>query len=200
MGVRNKSKASSLHHLHLVDLYRDALEVMYASESLFASLSPDQISWKPDRKAWSILECFDHLLVVNEQYISRIKAALDKRETESLGYMTPYDPSWFARKFINSMQPGAGMRMKTFRTFKPQPHADDLEVTKRFLIQQKELLSLIREADSGNINDVKLSSPVSRLIRFTIGEALTMLVVHEQRHLLQAQNVQLHSRFPEFQS
>ena len=201
MGVKKKSKASSsIHHLHLVSLLKDTAEVLRATEALFASLSPEQLIWKPERKAWSILECFDHLLTTNNAYLPRIREAIGKATATGVENLVPYKPSWFASKFIDSMRPGSSFKVKTFGVFKPKSKPNDLGVTQKFIAQQQELLGLIKRADRCDLNGVKLSSPANRLIRFSIGEALTLLVVHQQRHLLQAQNVQLLGHFPEFQS
>ena len=200
MGVKIKPKASTIHHPHLIVLHRDTSEVLRAAKSLFASLSPEQLSWKPDRKTWSVIECFDHLLTTNGLYMPRIQQAIEKSRVPGAKSLLPYKPSWFATKFIASMRPGSGFRVRTFKIFKPRASEPDADVTQRFILQQQALLNLMRAADQCDLNGTKLSSPASRMIRFTIGEALTLLVVHQQRHLLQAQNLQLQVHFPSFQS
>lgn len=188
-----------MRNLHLDRLLKDATEVKQASEALIASLSPEQLTWKPDRKVWSILECFDHLLTTNGLYLPRIAAAIEAAEKSGENSVKPFKPTLFARLFIKSLRPGSGFKIKTFRVFKPQHGPQALDVTTRFLEMQEELINLIKRADGSDVNAVKFSSPVSRLIRFSIGEGLSVLVVHEQRHLLQAQNIQLNTGFPEFQ-
>ena len=188
-----------MRNLHLDSLLNDTKQVKRASEALFASLSPEQLTWKPKRGVWSILECFDHLYTTNELYIPRVEKAIDKALHAGRTNVSPFKPSLFGRFFINSLRPESKMKMKTFGLFKPKDRGTSLEVTHLFLSQQDMLSHLIRRADECDINSVKFSSPVSRLIRFSIGEGLSVLVVHEQRHLLQAQNRQLHIGFPEFQ-
>ena len=188
-----------MRNLHLDRLLRDVKEVKQASEALFSSLSPEQIAWKPNRKAWSVLECYDHLLVTNGLYIPRIKAALDKSEDSVENSVRPFKPSYFGRLFIKSLRPQSGFKIKTFKVFRPKNGATNLDIPSLFLAQQNELVELIKRADQCDVNAVKFSSPVSRLIRFSLGEGLSVVVVHEQRHLLQAQNLQLLPDFPEFQ-
>ncbi len=201
MEVHDKPlPASAAQNLHLDGLYQDTEEILYASEALFASLTPAQLVWKPARKKWSILECIDHLLVTNGLYMERLYEAIQKGKVNSTEAISPFKPSLFGRWFIDSLRPEKKFKIKTFRIFKPSPQLDGPTVTAKFIEQQKSLLKLIKLADQCDLNGVKLSSPASRLIRFSIGEALTLLVVHQQRHLLQAQNIQLLADFPEFQA
>ncbi|MBX2822222.1 MAG: DinB family protein [Rhodothermaceae bacterium] len=188
-----------MRNLHLDRLLKDVKEVKQASEALFSSLTPEQITWKPNKKSWSVLECYDHLLVTNGQYIPRIEGALKKAEQSVEKSVRPFKPSYFGRLFIKSLKPQSRLKIKTFRIFKPKNGPQNLNIPAQFLAQQDELIELIKRADQCDVNSVKFSSPVSRLIRFSLGEGLSVIVVHEQRHLLQAQNLQLFPEFPEFQ-
>ena len=197
MGVHHEFK---IHHLHLDALFRDAMEVLRAAEALFASLSPEQLTWKSNRKVWSIYECFDHLLVTNSLYLPRIEEAIRRNVVAGEVNPAPFKPSWFGRKFVESMRPGSRVKVRTFKIFKPRSGFAGPAIVQEFMEQQQQLLNLIRQADRCDINGAKISSPANRFIRLSVGEALSMLVAHEQRHLLQAQNVQLHAQFPEFQA
>ncbi len=192
--------AAAAQNLYLDQLHQDVEEVLRASEALFASLTPRQLTWRPGRRKWSILQCFDHLLVTNGMYMERLYEAIQKGKVSHAEAISPFKPTWFGKKFIDSMRPDSKFRVKTFRIFRPADKPDDLGVKSKFIEQQKALLDLIKLADHCDLNKARLSSPANRLIRFSVGEALTILVVHEQRHLLQAQNIQLHSDFPDFQA
>ncbi len=192
--------AAAAQNLYLDGLHQDIEEVQRASEALFASLTPRQLTWKPARRKWSILQCFDHLLVTNGLYMERLYEAIQKGKVSHAEAISPFKPSWFGKKFIDSLRPESKLKIKTFRVFRPANTPEDLSVTTKFIAQQKSLLELIKLADHCDLNKARLSSPANRLIRFSVGEALTILVVHEQRHLLQAQNIQLLADFPEFQA
>lgn len=201
MEVHDKPlPVSAAHNLHLEALYQDAVEVLHASEALFASLTPAQLTWKPARRKWSILQCYEHLLTTNRLYMENLQDAIVRGTVSRAEAVSPFKPSWLGKFFIDAMRPENTFRKKTFGLFKPAADTKDLTLTTQFVKQQKQLLALIKKADQCDLNRVKLPSPASRLIRFSIGEALTLLVVHEQRHLLQAQNIQLLSGFPEFQA
>lgn len=192
--------ASAAQNLYLDQLHQDVEEVLRASEALFASLTPRQLTWKPGRRKWSILQCFDHMLVTNGMYMERLFEAIQQGKVSHAEAISPFKPTWFGKKFIDSMRADSKLKVKTFRIFRPADTPDDLGVKAKFIEQQKSLLELIKLADHCDLNKARLSSPANRLIRFSVGEALTLLVVHEQRHLLQAQNIQLHADFPAFQA
>lgn len=65
----------------------------------------------------------------------------------------------------------------------PRVHPD---VPERFLVQQNELMELIRAAGNVDLNQARVPSPLSRFLTLSLGEALEILVAHQQRHLVQA--------------
>ncbi|MEE8148016.1 MAG: hypothetical protein V3T24_10465, partial [Longimicrobiales bacterium] len=58
-----------------------------------------------------------------------------------------------------------------------------------FLVQQDELLRLLKAAEGADLTRIKVPSPASSLIRFRLGDAFRLIVEHEKRHLLQATRV-----------
>ena len=66
----------------------------------------------------------------------------------------------------------------------------------QFIEHQTEFTQIIRRADGTDLNVTKISSPASRFIRLTVGEALTMLATHQQRHIQQARRLTEHPDFP----
>lgn len=200
MDARNQLlPVPAVQNLHIDQLLRDASEVLHASEALFASLSDEQLTWKSNKKVWSILECFDHLYTVNGLYLPCIQEGLATAREKGLVSVEPFKPSWFGRLFIWGMQPDTKLKVKTLKLFKPKAGPQNLAVKQSFMDQQAAFVELIKQADPYNLNQIKITSPASRLVKLSIGEALTGLVAHERRHLLQAQNIQLNNEFPEFQ-
>jgi hypothetical protein len=51
-----------------------------------------------------------------------------------------------------------------------------------------------------DLNRIKVRSPITPLVRFNLGDALTLQVVHAQRHLAQARRVREHAEFPQAES
>lgn len=184
----------TLQHPHLRQVATEVETVTTGVEQLREAYSVDQLVWKPNPETWNMLECIEHLRISGALYYPRIQAAIQKAATETREQA--FRPGFLGKKFIASMRPEATRKVKTFRIFKPAPALKDISVLDRFLEQQQELTDLLQQADGVNINSSKLSSPLSRLIRFTVGEALTFLVVHQRRHLQQARNLTARPDFP----
>ncbi len=187
---------TSLSSPHLGQWYADAEYVTDAAQALLRGLSPGQLTWKPAPKEWSIAECFDHLVVVNNLYYPRIEAAIANAREQRLSENKIFRPSLFGRLFINSMRPNAPIKARTFKIFEPSAAADEA-IQHTFIDQQATLLGLIQQADGLDLNTAKVFSPLTNFIKFSLGEALWLLVVHEQNHLQQAQNVRASSDFPQ---
>lgn len=181
-------------HPHLRHLQAEAVAVTEAAQHLLDALSGPQLTWKPDPGTWSVAECFDHLSVTNRLYVPRIRRAIERAGQNTL--VRPFRPSWLGRLFIRLSGPGSRWKLKAPGLFKPTPAAVDPLVVRQFVEQQEALLALIQQASAVNLNTAKLRSPATRLLRLSVGEALTLLVVHEQRHLQQAQRLTRRSDFP----
>jgi hypothetical protein len=69
-------------------------------------------------------------------------------------------------------------------------------VLDRFLACQALLLAAIEGADGLDLNRVRVTTPISRVLRISLGEALALATGHTRRHLDQARRVRAHPRFP----
>ena len=192
--MERPASIETVAHPHLRTLLADVTTVTTETERLRATLSEAQCIWKPEPGVWNVLECFHHLIVTDKLYGPRLRAAIEKASRE--GGSTPFRPSLFGKTFIRYVSPGSKRKIKTLRLFEPPPALTDVTVLHQFIDHQDELTALIHQADGINLNRGKFSSPASRLVRFSVGEGLTVLVVHQQRHLQQAQRLTERSDFP----
>lgn len=180
---------------HLKALLADIAEIDQEVTAILSGYSAAQLTWKPAPQEWSITECFDHLIVFGHQYYPKVQQTIEQTRQKNLHESRPFRPSWFGKIFINTQKPNSGWKTKTFKIFKPG-HSPDAATGQRFLEQQQTLIDLIRQADGYDLNTFKLTSPITSLLKFSIGEALWMLVVHQQLHLQQANAVAQLAEFP----
>lgn len=186
--------AATLADSHLRQLFADANATRAEVERLRGTLTPTQLTWHPEPGVWSIADCFEHLRKIDKAYTHVLTEALGRAESGT----APYRPSLFARLFIHLVSPASTFRLKTPKATRPKPtgEAAGSDALDRFLAQQAEVIGLIRWADGKDINTGRFSSPLASLLKFSVGEALTMLVRHEQRHLAQAQRLVARTDFP----
>ena len=166
------------------------------AHDLIAGLSEAQINWRPTPAHWSIAECLDHLTVTNRELIEGIKAALSDARSRGLTGRGPFRYGMIGNMFVRSLEPPVKMKFKAPKIFKPRPDQSLEVVTRDFFTVQDELLRLIVEANGINLARVKVASPVTKLIKLSLGQAFGLIATHERRHLWQARQVKGNQMFP----
>ena len=184
-------------HPHLRTLLGEAEAVRAEAERLRDTLTDDQLTWRPAPDVWSVADCFEHLRKVDKAYTRSLADAVERMAPGDADYA----PSFIPRTFIGFVSPDPKRKLKAPKAVRPKdaedaPPSARAEALDRFLDQQAELLRLIRAADGHDVNTGRFGSPFFAPLRFSVGEGLTMLVRHEQRHLGQAQRVTAHPDFP----
>ncbi len=192
--METQDAVEAVAHPHLRKLMVDVTATTAEVEQLCTDLSDEQLAWKPEPGTWNILECINHLMIVDGLYFPQIQNALDSATRRDGS--APFRPSWFGRTFLGFVSPESTRKIKTLRLFTPPPALTDVTIPAQFALQQKAFVHLIREADGADLNGNKFASPATRLIRFSLGEGLTMLAMHQQRHLQQARRLTEHPDFP----
>ncbi len=184
----------TLIHPHLRSLLADAEATRAEAERLRADLSDAQLTWKPAPDVWSVADCFEHLRKTDKAYGRALPEAIARMEPGG----GPYAPSLFGGWFVKFVSPDSSMKLKAPKAIRPLRGgaSNDADALDRFLDQQQQLFALIRQADGKNLNTGKFPSPLLSIVKFTVGEALTLLVRHEQRHLNQALRLTERSDFP----
>ncbi len=142
---------------------------------------------KPAAGGWSACECIEHLHITTELYAPRVRALIAQHGKPGSRPDDPVvRPGWFAAWFIRQASPANPRRLPAPKAFRVEPGAAGVASFERFAASQRTLGELIHQARGRPLNNSKLATPVSRLIRFTLGEALLLLVTHQQRHIAQA--------------
>lgn len=161
-----------------------------------ADLNDEQLAWRPDEKSWCIAECFDHLRKVDRPYLKALDQAIRQAPLIDAGI---FRPSMLGRIMMGTVAPNARMKVPAPRKIRPQAisPADARKSIEAYLQQQAELMTLIQHAEGRDINSPRVPTPISSLIALSIGEALTVLVRHGERHRLQAERIMGHAHFPD---
>jgi hypothetical protein len=167
------------------DYLRQFEEATSNAKYLVEGLSDEQLRWKPDPERWSIAECFSHLNVTADKYYPPIDKSMRlARERGLLGH-GPFRHGFLMNKFIRMMEPPPRRRFKAPRSFTPRSRAVEDEIP-NFLSHQEAIMKRVCEANGLDLARVKLVSPVSRLLRMSLGQSFALLAAHERRHLWQA--------------
>jgi len=174
--------------LEIRDYLRQFEEATSNAEHVVAALTDEQLRWKPAPERWSIAECFSHLNVTADKYYPPIDKSMRlARERGLLGH-GPFRHGFLMNKFIRMMEPPPRRSFKAPRPFKPRSRAVEDEIP-NFLSHQEAIMKRVREANGLDLARVKIVSPVSRLLRMSLGQSFALLAAHERRHLWQAARV-----------
>ena len=93
---------------------------------------------------------------------------------------------WFLWR---STSPPVRFRVPTTAPFVPQALATEIEVLDAFYRLQADQLDAVRQADGLPLGKVRVRSPFDPRLRYNLYSALTVLAPHQERHLLQAEQV-----------
>jgi hypothetical protein len=176
-------------HPQLEDYLRQIEAIKQDSQNLVAGLSNKQFNWHPAPGSWSIAECLDHLIVVGSLLLARIDEGIEQARTKQLFSEEPFSYGLLGKRFVSSQEPPVKKKVKTFKQYVPPPDRSLDKVVPEFMALQNEFEERIRAADGLNLSRIKISSPVSKLIRFNLAVWFAATAAHERRHLWQAQQV-----------
>jgi len=195
MGDQTTRNEMITNDKHLQALYKHA-GISGNTVEQMRSLTPEQLDWKQNDRSWSVGECLDHITNTTNAYLLNVEKALKTARDKDMTYNKPMKAGLFARWFIKTVGPNSSMKLSAPGIFRPEAVERNESSVDAFLKMNEALMQTMIKADQWNVNKPKLSSPLTGLIRFSIGEALWLQVAHAQRHLLQARRVTEHAEFP----
>ncbi len=158
--------------------------------SAFGELSNEELTWKPAPQAWSIAECLKHIVIANSMYINDIGRKLNKAEVRTIE--RPIKLSWMGRVFLLFVDPKYKWKISAPKLFKPineNKVEDGMKVLSEYLSLQDDIIQTAEKAVGYDHSGTYTVSPLSRFLKFNIGEQLYIMLRHEKRHLNQAQAV-----------
>jgi hypothetical protein len=166
------------------------------ARQLVTGLSEEQLNWTSAPRKWSMAQCLDHLATTSKQFEPYFTSAISRgREKYPGSNAVAYRPSWVGGWLAKQVMPETTRRFPSPKAFKPSQSkiSGSLE---RYLEQQAELLKFVREAAGIDYNKVRLRSPVTPLMRYSLADAFVVTVLHGQRHLGQARRMRETPGFP----
>jgi DinB superfamily len=172
------------------DRWSSELDIItHSFKTEFANLTGDQLNWKPSSKQWSIAQCMNHLIVVNETYFTIVDQIRDK------SYYTPwygkirFITKSFGNIILGAVNPDRRKKMKTFAIWEPAISLVRSDILDQFEKHQQELKCLITSCEDLLERKTVISSPANRMIVYKLETAFDIIVAHEKRHLEQAKEV-----------
>lgn len=169
-------------------------EVVMAEANELLKVDIELLNSREAEGKWSVLECLEHLNRYGEYYLPEIENRLVSADTiSSEQYL--FKSSWLGEYFAESMLPKEKLNtMNTFKSMNPLGSALDLSTIHKFIEQQNTMLRHLHNARKVNMNKVKTSISISKLIRLRLGDTFRVVIYHNQRHMVQAKKALKHAQ------
>jgi hypothetical protein len=196
MIPQDKSMNYDLRDSDLATILAEASLVAVETNRVFGRLSGEQVNWKPGENEWSIGQCFDHLIVSNRPFEPIFEEILAGRRRRRLWERVPLLPGVFGGLIIDTLRPDSGRKVKARPAFYPSSSHIDSAIITTFLAQQERLLRLMEASRELDLEAITVTSPVARIITYSLLDACRIIVVHEQNHFVQATRVMEAGGFP----
>lgn len=170
----------------------------------FMPLDSQQLNWRPAAHKWSILECIQHLNYFAAYYFPALERCLKRgAHTQPLSTFTS---NWLGVYYLQKYRmPDSNQLHKTLETprqYQPLEAATEQSsfapqtVLSAFEDHQQQLLDFLRQAQTVNLQQIKVPAFWLGWVKLRLGDLLQILIYHNERHIVQAQRVLYHDQFP----
>lgn len=178
--------------------YREQYEaIKLDARELVEGLTDAQFNWRTAPGQWSIAECLAHLNLTGQMFLPLIDRHIRRAREAGLLSAGPYRHPLGGRLFLRAVEPPVKrVKVKAPKTIAPPPEHLLHVVVPAFMSLQEQMLRRLREADGLDLGRVRMRSPFTKLIRYSLGQSLALVAAHERRHLWQARRVREHADFP----
>jgi hypothetical protein len=144
--------------------------------------SAEAFNYKPSG-GWSAGECIDHLIKINEKYFPIFE---DISRKYSMSGVKEYKTSFMGKFIIKSVNPDTPRKTKTLPPFYPSSSEFSNQIIDEFLDQHRKIRTYIERFREHDLKKIKITSPLSSIVRYNLGDACRILIYHDLRHLGQA--------------
>ncbi|QIX60915.1 DinB family protein [Hymenobacter sp. BT18] len=166
---------------------RQAQEITNAR---FRPLDVQELNRRPGPGKWSVGQCLEHLNIMGGHYLPDMMRRVRLARQQGSRPAELVKHGYFGRKLVDAMRtPASEKPLKAPQQYAPSGSRLPRTVVEVFGRQLDELLRIIAVAREVNANRVRIPNPVIPLLRLRLTDQLEALVLHLERHLLQAEQV-----------
>ena len=180
----------------LQNCHKQFLAIRTEAEDLLRDLTETQFHWQPSPERWSIAQCIDHLVVTGRNSLSNMHRAIEEARAKGRFSRGPFRYGLIEKWFVRQMDAPPRLKMKAPKAYAPSAKQSQAETVSSFFMVQAEFLRCIDAANGIDLSKTKVKNPVSRWLRFSLGQEIEFNAAHERRHLWQARRVKEYPDFP----
>ncbi|HXJ41780.1 MAG TPA: DinB family protein [Bryobacteraceae bacterium] len=160
------------------------------AKQVMLGLTSEQLNWQPHNgKAWSILQCFDHLILANKGYLDSMWPLVRGTNAAKTPRKGPIKPGLFAKWFLGTVEPPAKLKTPTVDTLVPPSRGDRDQVLAAYVKTNDDLRALLQAGAGIDLNALTMTNPFIKQLNVNVGTAILLIAAHERRHTWQAGEV-----------
>ncbi len=190
----NKPKAGQMKNVDVGGLLSElkqqsAQNILTVREQLML-LSSEQLNKKNDEKSWSVAECIDHLNKVNAHYLKHMEQEIERSISAGQEPSNGFSSGFIGKRFIKSIQLSSDKKvptkMRSPGSTAPSNSTLSDAVFDTFFRQQERLSAILQKASKVDLQKNRINSLLGPLVKFRLGDALRLVIYHDERHIFQA--------------
>ncbi|KAB2847087.1 MAG: DinB family protein [Melioribacteraceae bacterium] len=180
---------SELQNKYLLNLEKQFEDLKTSVKNLTEDLSEEKFNTKPAPDSWSVAECISHLNATWNPYKKLLDEAIANNQNSSVKNPDDFKPRFIMKKFTEMMEPPYKFKMKTFAQFVSSEKLSKQGTINKFNDTIEQAAKYIHACENVDIKKTIIVSPVSKVIKYQLGELFPFLAAHARRHIWQAENV-----------
>ncbi|MDP8242644.1 MAG: DinB family protein [Candidatus Hinthialibacter antarcticus] len=144
---------------------------------------------RPSEDEWSASECCDHLVQISSKVIPKLQEALQMMKSEQSERPKAYHYSMFERLFVyfaSGSDRRPLIRLKSHTDYAPVQSPSIQETITQYQHWQSELIVIMQAVQGKDPTKTKVASPAIDWLKLSVGQWIVLLLVHQNRHILQA--------------
>ena len=174
----------------------DISKISRQVETEFGALTAEQLNWQQNPEKWSVAQCLEHLIKINNSYFPVFEQIISNNKKTSFLESLLFLAHFFGKILLKELDPQQAKKHKTTERYLPAQSAISSDIVAQFVAHQEELARYLQQLNAIDHHKTILTSPVASFITYSLKDAAAIIVVHEQRHILQAQTVMQQKAFP----
>src|SRR5262249_55183825 len=122
-------------------------------------------------------------------YFPIFEKVLSGKKKNTFWERLPWLPAFWGKLLIKAVAPESARKLKAPKIFQPSSSRVDGAIIGQFIDQQNLVIRYMNATEDLDLEKIRISSPVSKFITYSLMDAYRVIVNHEKRHLLQALRV-----------
>jgi hypothetical protein len=179
---------------NLEELETQFTAICARASALVDSVDAQLLARRPREGSWSIIECIEHLNMSADPYFPLWESAIAQAGKRGVADNAPYRMDFWGRLLEWSLEPPPRFRFPTSKPFQPHSLSEMGPVLQGFLERQQGIIQNLRKSRGLAVDGVKIASPFSQRVHYSVWSSFVVTAAHERRHLWQAEQAALSLR------